>query len=136
MDEQAAIVPPVPPALLDIIGEREHIKFILPLSDQAPTQHAADAEQDTSQASSPKAPVEDEVLVLVSNVDNADDAELSALLLLDTKEWNTLAVVPVLPGLLEVQSHHPKQVQLVLKAAGQKRQGQERELLQGWSSQE
>lgn len=137
MDEQAATVPPVPPALLDIIGEREHIKFILPLSDQAPTQHAADAELGTSQAaSSSKAPVEDEMLVLVSNVDNADDAELSALLLLDTKEWNTLAVVPVLPGLLEVQSDHPKQVQLVLKAAGQKRQGQERELLQGWSSQE
>lgn len=129
-------MPTVPPALLDIIGEREHIKFILPLADQAPSQHAADAEPGTSQGSSSKPSVEDEMLVLVSNVDNADDAELSALLLLDTKEWNTLAVVPVLPGLLEVQSHQPNHIQLVLKVAGQKNQGQERELLHGWSSQE
>lgn len=98
-------VPPPPPTLLDILGPKEHLKFILPLKDTASDEAVTDH------------PAQSYLLVLLSNVDNADDQELSALLLLETSKWTTLAVLPVIEGLLTVQSDDPSHV--VIQVADQ-----------------
>lgn len=107
--------------LLEMLGPREHIKFLLPLSSQplAPSETSrGDGKMTAEEAATEASAIfTDRMLVLLSNVSNADDAELSALLLIDTRKWATVTAIPVVPGLLGSESDDPHHI-LVTTANG------------------
>lgn len=119
---RGSMLPP-PPMLSELLGPREHIKFLLALNSRPVTaeegpQHrqkgklleAASASSDYSDESTTRKFDASRFAVLVSNLSNADDVELSALLLIDTGRWNVLTVLPVIPDWLHIESRTPTHI--------------------------
>ncbi|CAO1624140.1 unnamed protein product [Parajaminaea phylloscopi] len=126
---EGPVMPPPPPMLLELLGPREHIKFLLPLS-HAPLEPESEHDSRRARTESPEESSEDEAVgastgrpsqsvkymaTIISNVSNADDRELNALLLLDTELWNAVAVLPLLPDAVRVQSSSPTHIHIDIK---------------------
>lgn len=177
-DAAAAIQPP-PPALMDLLGPRDHVKFLLPFSDrpvggdesageeddEADSSNASKGSSSSSSSSESSSDVENgdgrefvlrthgiccpscrptdiplvaatppppnRLLTLISNIENADDAEMNALVLMDADTWKTLAAIPVIPELLTMTSDDPTHLRVVIAKSGVVGR---QIVIEGWSS--
>lgn len=80
---------------------------------------------------SQSSPPPNRLLTLISNVDNADDVELIALILLDANTWQTLAAIPIIPELLQMSSQDPTHLRVVMAKSGVGGTGDI--VIEGWS---
>lgn len=149
----AVVVQPPPPFLLDLLGPREHVKFILSLSTIPPPSaeededaaarssdgSSSDSNQDQPYAAQQSLGPANVTVALLSNISNADDAEMNAVIVLDTQRWTTIAALPLIPGLLNVESHSPQHIRVLLKQPQPPSSSQaetsftEEKLFEGWS---